>query len=415
MPPIRSAAIRSASRRNREPLRPAGQLGAKAVIAVLLSGCGATETNPATDGDRPPHCALEPPAEFSATFSVIRAIMALPDGRLVVSDPQENRVTLIDFPKGTRRQLGRVGEGPQEFRRPGGLYRGRGGEVLIFDQQLMRLLPVSPSGALEDVVGLPVGGMAGDWSGRAPDPLSFDSLGHTYEALRNGGFTAPTSLLMRHRPGARPDTVTSLHRTVTRALQASTDGAGAYQDVIFSPEDAWTVAPDGRVAVARAAPYHVEWIPVAGPTVTGPAITHRPVPITSAEKELIASGAAGPRGRTTVSIGRAPPGGLPSSQSGAPSPIPVGELLFAKVKTPVNLREGRWPLLDEGGRLWVERSLPAGAKISVFDVFDRDGNLVDRIALPDGSRLVGFDLHWIYAARIDADGLEHLQRLALPH
>jgi hypothetical protein len=90
-------------------------------------------------------------------------------------------------------------------------------------------------------------------------------------------------------------------------------------------------------------------------------------------------------------------------------------LLFAKVKTPVNLRAGRWPLLDESGKLWVERNLPAGEKISVFDVFDRNGNLVDRIELPAGSRLVGFDPHSLYTARADADHFEHLQRFPLPH
>jgi hypothetical protein len=95
-------------------------------------------------------------------------------------------------------------------------------------------------------------------------------------------------------------------------------------------------------------------------------------------------------------------------------PIPVEDLLFAKVKTPVDLRDGRWPMVDETGRLWVERSLPAGAKTTVFDVFDRAGNLVDRIELPVGSRVVGFDRAWIYAARADADDLEHLQRMAMP-
>jgi hypothetical protein len=40
--------------------------------------------------------------------------------------------------------------------------------------------------------------------------------------------------------------------------------------------------------------------------------------------------------------------------------------------------------------------------------------VVDRIELPAGSRLVGFDPDWIYAARLDADGFEHLQRFPLP-
>ena len=72
---------------------------------------------------------------------------------------------------------------------------------------------------------------------------------------------------------------------------------------------------------------------------------------------------------------------------------------------------------DESAKLRgrdIGQSLPGGAKANVFDLFDRDGNLVDRIALPAGSRLVGFDRQWLYTVRIDADDFEHLQRFPLP-
>ena len=385
----------------------------RAGLGLLVAACQSAPINPATDGDRTPRRLGTPAGEFPAPFGTIRAVMALPDGRLVVSDPQENRVVLIDFPQGTSTLLSRVGEGPREFGRPGGLYRGSASRILVFDQALMRLLPVAPTGAVENVVGLPTGGIAGDWSARGPDPLAVDSLGQTYLSVRRG-FTARTTVVLRYRPGTRPDTVATLLTRQTKALQANRNGTGSYQDVLFSPEDAWTVAPDGWIAVARAAPYHVEWIPPHGPPVIGPAIHCNPIPIPRAEKELIASGAGGSRGLTSVALVLVRPGGAPPP-SDRPSSVPVGELLFAKAKTPVNLRDGRWPILDEGGRLWVERSLPAGVTTPVFDVFDRRGELVDRIEFPAGSRLVGFDRQWIYAARIDADDLQYLQRFALLH
>ncbi|HET9276486.1 MAG TPA: hypothetical protein VFN96_10480 [Gemmatimonadales bacterium] len=394
-------------------MRTPGRFRAKAVLGLLVSGCLAAEPDPAADGDRPPREIPGTPQEFPAAFSVVRAVMALPDGRVVVSDAQENRLTLIDFPKGTSRSLGRVGAGPGEFSRAGGLYRARGGGVVLFDHELRRLLPVLPSGELGEIVGLPTGGAAGFWSARGPDPLMVDSVGHTYTAIRSGGFTAPASVLLRYRPGAGPDTITRLLRTTTREVTGPVKGM-EYQEVLFSPADAWTVSPDGRIAVVRAAPYRVEWIPLTGPVVTGPAVRLKPVPVTRREKELIASGAAGSRGRITVTIGVVPAGGAPTTPAGPPAPIPVGELLFAKAKTPVDLRAGSWPLLDESGVLWVKRSLPGGAKANVFDLFDRDGNLVDRIALPAGSRLVGFDRQWLYTVRIDADDFEHLQRFPLP-
>jgi len=394
------------------PIGSAGARRAKAGVCLLLSGCLAAETPPAADGERPPRRLQESPAEFPLQFSVIRAVMALPDGRLVVSDPHENRIALIDFPGGTRQELSRVGDGPREFRRAGGLYRGRGGRVMIFDQELRRLLPIAPEGAVEDISGLSTGGAGGSWSGRGPDHLVVDSLGHAYAAIRFGDVTAPTSVLLRHTPGARPDTMTQLLRPLTRKLENAKEME--YQEVLFSPGDGWVVSPDGRIAVVRAEPYRVEWIPLSGLTVTGPVIRHEPVPITQAEKELIASGAGGSRGRISVTIGMVPAGGAAGAGSSAPSPIPVEELLFAKVKSPVNLRGGRRPMLDENGRLWVERHVRAGVEGSVFDVFDGNGNLVDRIGLPLGSRLVGFDPQWVYLARGDADGFDHLHRFPLP-
>jgi hypothetical protein len=397
------------------PISCAGAFHAWAGACLLLSGCLAGETPPAADGERPPRSLQAPPEEFPLQFSVIRAVMALPDGRLVVSDPHENRIALIDFPKGTRQDLSRVGDGPREFRRAGGLYRGRGGQVMIFDQELRRLLSIAPEGAVDDIVGLPTGGAGGSWSARGPDHLVVDSLGDAYVAIRFGGFTAPTSVLLRHRPGAHPDTVTQLLRPLSKVLEGDGYGPGVYQSVLFSPEDAWVASPDGRIAVVRAEPYRVEWIPPAGPPVTGPVIRHEPVPITQAEKEVIASGAGGSRGRISVTMGMVPAGAVAGSPPSALSPMRVDELLFAKVKSPVNLRDGRRPMLDERGMLWVERNQPAEVKGSVFDVFDGKGDLVDRIGLPLGSRLVGFDPQWVYTARGDADGFDHLQRFPLPH
>jgi hypothetical protein len=396
-------------------MRLSGTLRATAAIWLLLPACRAAPIDPASDGDRPPRRLQEPPAEFPTVFTVIRGVMALPDGRLVVSDPGENRLSLIDFANGTSRLLGRVGEGPREFQRAAGLYRAPGGGVWLFDHELRRLLPIKPSGTLQDVIVLPFGGLAGSGVARWPDDLTFDSLGHIYDRFGGTRFNGTMYRLMRRRIGAPADTVTELLKPVEKGIQARSNGTGTYQEVLFSPQDAWAAAPDGWVAVVRAAPYRVEWFPPGGGRVSGPIIAHKPVRITQAEKELIASGAAGLRGRTTVSVGLVGPGGRSApGRSTLPEPIPVEELLFAKVKTPVNLRQERWPAIDERGRLWVERSLPFAVKTRVFDVFDRGGNLVDRVELPAGSVLVGFDSQWIYTRRRDADDFEHLQRFPLP-
>ena len=223
-----------------------------------------------------------------------------------------------------------------------------------------------------------------------------------------------TKSLLRIRVGRSTDTLARLQTAVMKSVNARRNGTGNYQTVLFSPVDAWAVAPDGYVAVVRANPYRVGWIPPAGAAVIGPAVFHRPVRISQAEKEFIASGAGGWRGLTSVTLVKLTSrSGGPSSRPTPPEPLPVKSLWFAKSKPAVNLRDDRWPLLDEQGRLWVQRSLPFRMKVSVFDVFDRRGHLVERVELPEGSRLVGFDQSWIYAARKDADDFEHLQRFPL--
>ena len=379
---------------------------------LLCVACGGGERERAVDGDGAPRHGTGLPEEFPSPFTTIRSVMALPDGRLVLSDPQENRLVLLDFTDGSQSELGRLGEGPREYRRVGGLYRARGGGVLVFDQELRRLLPVAPSGTLEDAESPPHYGFSGSWSRYAPDHLSTDSLGYAYSAIREGDFTARAAVLLRHGPGARPDTLTRLRRRETRAVTGQ--GAREYQEVLFSPEDAWVVAPDGYVAVVRAEPYQLEWIPPIGQPRAGPRIRHEPVPITRTEKEAIASGQAGPRGRYTVTRVMVPAGGSPGGGRTTPTPMAVEELLWAGVKPPFDLRDGRWPVMDEHGRLWVARGIAQGAPTRVFDVFDRSGNLVDRVGLPAGSRLVGFDRKWLYTARADSADLEHLQRFPLP-
>jgi hypothetical protein len=184
--------------------------------------------------------------------------------------------------------------------------------------------------------------------------------------------------------------------------------------VLFAPQDAWVVAPDGRIAVVRAAPYRVEWIPLSGPATIGPVIRYKPVAVTAGDKEAMASGAVDLPGRKNMGVGRGPRGG-PPPPAGAGDPNARAELLFADVKTPVRVGFGHWPLIDESGRVWVERNLPASERATVFDVFDRDGGLVDRVEIPAGCHLIGFDTRWLYTARVDADDFEHLQRYPLPH
>jgi hypothetical protein len=65
------------------------------------------------------------------------------------------------------------------------------------------------------------------------------------------------------------------------------------------------------------------------------------------------------------------------------------------------------------GMLWVKRAVAAESPPMV-DVIDATGKVVQRVALPRGSKLIGFGAGTVYLLRIDADDLQYLQRYRLP-
>ena len=60
-------------------------------------------------------------AVFPEPFTSISGLRELSDGRILISDRTEKRISFIDFGSGSTREIGRVGEGPGEYQNPGGL------------------------------------------------------------------------------------------------------------------------------------------------------------------------------------------------------------------------------------------------------------------------------------------------------
>jgi hypothetical protein len=62
--------------------------------------------------------------------------------------------------------------------------------------------------------------------------------------------------------------------------------------------------------------------------------------------------------------------------------------------------------------LWVRRTVPAGDPV-YFDVIDRNGDVVERVRLPAGRRLIGFGADHVYTVFRDDLDLEYLERYRL--
>jgi hypothetical protein len=179
------------------------------------------------------------------------------------------------------------------------------------------------------------------------------------------------------------------------------------RQIPLSPQDAWGVGRNGRVAVARSGGYYLEWLDQQGPQ-RGPDVPYSPVRIRNADKEQYVNraGASGLGISMTIengvrSVGFSRGGG----GMGAPE-TSVDDFEWPDVKPAF---AGSSVRVTPEGDAWVERSVRAGAE-PVFDVFGADGSLKEQITLPAGRRVVGFGNLYVYTVTLDEYDLMWLER-----
>lgn len=368
-----------------------------ALLAVTLLSASApaqTQTSP-----RP----LGPPdARFSATFSTISGARELPDGRVLVTDFRASALYLIDLRRGTTTTLGRSGSGPDDYRRPGGIYSGPGDTLLVVDRGRPQAIVVTPAGELIGMRSIAFRNHI-SLSNRDVDRQRVNARGFVY-------FTGSTSMRTLARTGRQDsipllkldpvrqalDTIARLRPPDARILSVQ-EKAVQFRTVLLSPADGWGVAADGRVAVVRAVPYRVDWIGTDGRMIQGPSPTVDAVPVTEADRVAAASQRLAGQNGATPSGGMT---GVKPSTSG---------LLFAETKPAFDPDD---IIVAPDGRVFVGRHLPADAEHVLYDVFDGRGVRVDQIELPARSRIIGFGAKAIFVAERDDEGRALLRRYA---
>ena len=180
----------------------------------------------------------------------------------------------------------------------------------------------------------------------------------------------------------------------------------------LSPQDAWGVAADGSVVVARSVGYGVDWYAPDGSVTRGDTILHEPVPITTAEKAEyfrdrrrhagIGMGISSSfDGLTTATFFR--------SSGGSEEPD-YDNFSWPNVKPALHPATVR---VDPSGRAWVRRHLPADTG-TAYDLFDRQGRLVRAVMLEGDRRVAGFGPGSVYMVAFDEFDLAYLERYGLP-
>ena len=247
-------------------------------------------------------------------------------------------------------------------------------------------------------------------------PQGVDGDGNVYTRVMGGmGGEFPDSAdIVRIHRGSRG--YTPVARIKLGEVTRSTSGGANEQNVSISPvplspEDAWGVAPDGSIVVARAGDYHLEWIRPDGSVIRGPAVPYDPVRIRQEEKEEYLAeqsrSGGGIRVGVTVENGQM---SMQFARGGETDARAVDQ--FSWPDTKPAFYGGRIPV-DPLGRAWIRRHVDAGEE-STYDVFDASGNPLGTMALPHGKRVVGFGPESLYVVAFDDLDLSYLERYPLP-
>ena len=352
-------------------------------------------------------------ATYAEPFTLIGGLRELPGGKVIIVDPRDKVVQLVDMGSGNATKIGREGSGPGEYQFPRSLLAMPNNETFIVDPMQTRMLRIDATGKVLETVSYP------DNMGPGMQAIGADAQGRIYwegSAIGGGGgaltFGPGSEGGMQSRdsvPVIRWDRRTNKLDTLVMVkgpqMKVNVSGGQNSRSVMirqqpFTSRDGWGVAPDGRVAVARSAPYRVDMVSAGGRRLMGTPVGVSALPLTSADKqEFLKAQKAAPKMTRTIGGGGAAPPSMPDPTEDDyewPATKPFFDAASVRVSS--------------AGELWSLRSRPAGDEIPVYDVFGVDGRLVRRVTFPAKTRLVGFGEGTIYVARSDEDDLQYLER-----
>ncbi len=356
----------------------------------------------------------EPEAVWDEAFSVVSTARELPDGRVLVADPLGQVLVRLDLDAGVADTIGGAGEGPEEYRQPDAVWPLPGDRTLLVDLGNGRLTEMDPSLAFGDTRPYSIGNLGlGEIVLALPQAVD-DRGGLYFRGFGRPGERDSTAVLRYDFETGALDTVATVKipDVVVETSGSAGQRSSSVSQVPLSPADSWGVAPDGRIAVARAGDYHLEWIAPDGSVTSGPPVPFTPVGLGRAEREEWAHETMERGGGLTIGVTdnngvitmTATRGGSSPDDDGLDDrPWPEAKPPFYDAPIPV----------DRLGRAWVRRHRDAGES-PTYDLFDGSGEPVMTIELGTGRRVVSFGDGVLYVVAMDEFGLQTLERYALP-
>lgn len=328
-------------------------------------------------------------------FIKIGSVRELSDGRVLVTDPNDDAIIVGDFSADSSRAIRALGSGPGEYRDLGMLIPLGGDTTLMADASNRRFLilyrdrilsTLAPDDPLVSALGTNL--IGADASSRLVGIRVFASADVTKERRRNG-----RAIVSIDRRSLNVDTIARIRDTELSFQAVGPPDQGMFRTatvIMSSPEQA-AVFADGQVAIALQEPYRVEWHGPDGRVLRGAPIERIAPPVDDAEREAWKK--------------------RYEALSGEPWTFPDDRFPWAEFVPPIS--QGALTALPDGNLL-VAREPWSGGPGHNYDVIDRRGIRSGTLQLGASGRVVGAGRGVIYVASIDVDGIEHLQRHAWP-
>ena len=419
---------------------------------------------------RPPLRHLGAAVATSDALGAVAAIQALPGGKLLVNDPSHRQLVLLDS---TMKLIAVVADTTPATKsaygtRGGGLLPFRGDSALFVDPNSLSMLVIDPTGKIARIMAAPRANDVIFLLGGPQGNPGFDAKGRLVYRAQSFGPPRGGMAGQPLQPPVVPDSVPLVrYDLLTRKLDTAAfvrspapkfnvvqNERGVSMSTTINPlpeVDDWAILPDGAIAILRK-DYHVDYVDANGKT-SAPKIpfdwqrlsdSAKAAIIDSAKARMTRARAAGPGGGFVIT--REGPGGNDVVAGGAAGGPPGGGAPVMVFRTerveggppprggaPTETRVAGPPALtfvepselpdyqpafttgsvraDREGKLWVRiLSSVQSAGGPEYDVIDRTGKLVDRVALPAGTTIAGFGPDGaVYLGVRDASGV-HIAR-----
>ena len=346
-----------------------------------------------------------PVATTTENFRGMPAVRGLSDGRILISDMTGRRLVAYDSGLSKSQPL-LTASGPVASQFPGrggALLPLPGDTTLVFDAMSASFVVLDPKGQVTRVISVPrsldayvltspqTGLPVIDKRMRMIYRTRMMATGYS-RATGQPIFPDSTAVIAVSFDTRQADTIAwmKIPPYVPSVSTRDLDGRWRYTSIQppFELTDEWAALNDGTVAIIRWKDYHVDWFHPDGRKESSPRTAWNWVRMSDEDKArfidtlkvVLQKNDSSQAGQMMMFGGPSLPP-VWETLTVAPSEVPDYPPPFVPRATRVDLED----------RIWLLERAPLGSKAPlVYDVIDRNGQIVDRVRMPPNAAVLGF-------------------------